>query len=223
MTRRFNLDENFDFKIIPNLNKKELNLLSNDIKNLIIDQCSKFGGHLSSNLGITNLTIALFRSFDFTKDKIIFDIGHNSYPYKILTGRPLTNLRQSDGIDGFQKINESKYDVYDAGHSSTSLSAALGKYNVIALVGDGGIANGLCFEALNNLVIANTKIIIILNDNEMSISPTTGGLSAILKGIRRNTSRRQKAKDINMLKKIIQASTILLTLLIKIPENKKLI
>ena len=79
MTRRFNLDENFDFKIIPNLNKKELNLLSNDIKNLIIDQCSKFGGHLSSNLGITNLTIALFRSFDFTKDKIIFDIGHNSY------------------------------------------------------------------------------------------------------------------------------------------------
>ena len=207
MTRRFNLDENFDFKIIPNLNKKELNLLSNDIKNLIIDQCSKFGGHLSSNLGITNLTIALFRSFDFTKDKIIFDIGHNSYPYKILTGRPLTNLRQSDGIDGFQKINESKYDVYDAGHSSTSLSAALGfakvrdleheKYNVIALVGDGGIANGLCFEALNNLVIANTKIIIILNDNEMSISPTTGGLSAILKGIRRNPLVKIIFKDAN--------------------------
>lgn len=207
MTRRFNLDENFDFKIIPSLNKKELNLLSNDIKNLIIDQCSKFGGHLSSNLGITNLTIALFRSFDFTKDKIIFDIGHNSYPYKILTGRPLTNLRQSDGIDGFQKINESKYDVYDAGHSSTSLSAALGfakvrdleheKYNVIALVGDGGIANGLCFEALNNLVIANTKIIIILNDNEMSISPTTGGLSAILKGIRRNPLVKIIFKDAN--------------------------
>lgn len=207
MTRRFDLDENFDFKIIPNLNKKELSELSSEIKSLIIDQCSKFGGHLSSNLGITNLTIALFRSFDFDKDKIIFDIGHNSYPYKILTGRPLTNLRQSNGVDGFQKINESKYDVYDAGHSSTSLSAALGfakvrdlkheNYNVIALVGDGGIANGLCFEALNNLVIANTKIIIIINDNEMSISPTNGGLSAILKGIRKNPLVKIIFKDAN--------------------------
>ena len=207
MTRRFDLDENFDFKIIPNLNKKELSELSSEIKSLIIDQCSKFGGHLSSNLGITNLTIALFRSFDFNKDKIIFDIGHNSYPYKILTGRPLTNLRQSNGVDGFQKINESKYDVYDAGHSSTSLSAALGfakvrdlkheNYNVVALVGDGGIANGLCFEALNNLVIANTKIIIIINDNEMSISPTNGGLSAILKGIRKNPLVKIIFKDAN--------------------------
>lgn len=207
MIKKFTLDENFDFSIIPTLKIPELNELSSEIKNLIIDQCSKFGGHLSSNLGITNLTIALFRSFDFNKDKIIFDIGHNSYPYKILTGRPLTNLRQSNGIDGFQKINESKYDVYDAGHSSTSLSAALGfakvrdlnhdDYNVIAFVGDGGLANGLCFEALNNLVIANTKIIIILNDNEMSISPTNGGLSAILKGIRKNPLVKIVFKDAN--------------------------
>ena len=205
MAKNLKLDENFDFHVIPFLSKNELNELSKNIKNLIIDQCSKFGGHLSSNLGITNLTIALFRSFDFDKDKIIFDIGHNSYPYKILTGRPLTNLRQSNGIDGFQKINESKYDVYDAGHSSTSLSAALGfakvrdlnheDYNVIAFVGDGGLANGLCFEALNNLVIADTKIIIIINDNEMSITPTTGGLSAILKGIRKNPFVKIVFKD----------------------------
>ena len=207
MAKKFILDEKFDFRIIPKLSISELNELSNEIKNIIIEQCSKFGGHLSSNLGITNLMIALFRSFDFDKDKIIFDIGHNSYPYKILTGRPLTNLRQSNGIDGFQKIKESKYDVYDAGHSSTSLSAALGfakvrdlnheNYNVIAFVGDGGLANGLCFEALNNLVIANTKIIIILNDNEMSISPTTGGLSAILKGIRKNPFVKIVFKDAN--------------------------
>lgn len=207
MEKKYKLDENFDFHIIPKLNKKELFELSEDIKNLIIDKCSEYGGHLSSNLGITNLTISLFRSFDFDKDKIIFDIGHNSYTYKILTGRPLTNLRQSDGIDGFQKINESKYDVYDAGHSSTSLSAALGfakvrdlkhaDYNVIAFIGDGGLGNGLCFEALNNLVIANTKIIIILNDNEMSISPTNGGLSAILKGIRKNPFVKIVFKDAN--------------------------
>lgn len=207
MAEKFVLDENFDFHIIPKLSNSELNELSKEIKQLIIDKCSEYGGHLSSNLGITNLTIALFKSFDFDKDKIIFDIGHNSYPYKILTGRPLTKLRQADGIDGFQKINESKYDVYDAGHSSTSLSAALGfakvrdlkkeNYNVIAFVGDGGVANGLCFEALNNLVTVNTKIIIILNDNEMSISPTTGGLSAILKGIRKNPVVKIVFKDAN--------------------------
>ena len=194
--RHFILDENFDYKIIKDLSNNELKDLSDDIKELIISRCSEFGGHLSSNLGITNLTISLFKCFDVEKDKIIFDIGHNSYAYKILTGRPLKNLRQKNGTDGFQRIKESKFDVYDAGHSSTSISAALGfaksrdllkeNYNVVCIVGDGSLENGLCLEALNNLVIANTKIIIILNDNEMSISPTTGGISAILKGIRKN-------------------------------------
>ncbi len=194
--RRFILDENFDFHEIKNMSIDELRQLSADIKELIIDRCSEFGGHLSSNLGIINLTIALFRAFDFDKDKIVFDIGHYTYPYKILTGRPLRNLRTENGCDGFQKRSESKYDFYDAGHSSTSISAAVGfakvrdlnheNYSCVAFVGDGGIANGLCFEALNNLIVDNTKIIVVLNDNEMSISPTIGGLSVILKGIRMN-------------------------------------
>ena len=124
--RHFILDENFDYKIIKDLSNNELKDLSDDIKELIISRCSEFGGHLSSNLGITNITISLFKCFDVEKDKIIFDIGHNSYAYKILTGRPLKNLRQKNGTDGFQRIKESKFDVYDAGHSSTSISAALG-------------------------------------------------------------------------------------------------
>ncbi len=205
--RRFKLDESFDFNIIKDLSQEELEALSEDVKNLIIDRCATYGGHLSSNLGIVRLTIALFRSFDFNKDKIVFDIGHYSYTYKILTGRPLRNLRQENGCDGFQKRSESKYDYYDAGHSSTSISAALGfakardlnkeDYNCIAFVGDGGIANGLCFEALNNLIVDNTKIIIVLNDNEMSISPTVGGLSIILKGITKNPFASIVFKDAN--------------------------
>lgn len=205
--RRFKLDENFDFNIIKDLSIDELNALSDDIRELIIDRCSTYGGHLSSNLGIIKLTVGLFRSFDFNKDKIIFDIGHYSYPYKILTGRPLTKLRQEDGCDGFQKRSESKYDIYDAGHSSTSISAAIGfakardlnheNHHCLAVVGDGAIANGLCFEALNNLIVDNTKIIVVLNDNEMSISPTIGGLSIILKGIKRNPFASIIFKDAN--------------------------
>lgn len=205
--RRFKLDENFDFNVIKDLSIDELNVLSDDIRELIIDRCSTYGGHLSSNLGIIKLTVGLFRSFDFNKDKIIFDIGHYSYPYKILTGRPLTKLRQEDGCDGFQKRSESKYDIYDAGHSSTSISAALGfakardlnheNHHCLAVVGDGAIANGLCFEALNNLIVDNTKIIVVLNDNEMSISPTIGGLSIILKGIKRNPFASIIFKDAN--------------------------
>lgn len=207
LKNKYSIDENFDFRCIKEMSNKELEALSDDVKKLIIERCAQFGGHLSSNLGITKLTISLFKCFDFEKDKIIFDIGHNSYAYKILTGRPLTNLRQKNGIDGFQKVDESKYDVYDGGHSSTSISAALGfakardlkkeDYYVISLIGDGSLANGLSLEALNNLVIANTKIIIILNDNEMSISPTTGGIAAILKGIRNNPFVHLLFKDAN--------------------------
>ncbi|MBP5694414.1 MAG: 1-deoxy-D-xylulose-5-phosphate synthase [Bacilli bacterium] len=206
-TKHFTLDESFDFNIIKNLTLDELNVLGNDVRELIIDRCSEFGGHLSSNLGIVNLTIALFRSFDLNKDKVIFDIGHYTYAYKILTGRPLRNLRLENGTDGFQRMSESKYDFYDAGHSSTSISACVGfakardfsreNYHCLAVVGDGGIANGLCFEALNNLIVDNTKIIIVLNDNEMSISPTVGGLTCILKGIKYNPFASYVFKDAN--------------------------
>lgn len=191
-SNKFNLNE-IDFSYLKSLSIDELFNVSKDIKNQIIKACSKFGGHLSSNLGTTNLTISLCRVFDFNKDKIIFDIGHSTYAYKILTGRPLVNLRESNGVAGFSRVKESKYDFYDGGHSSTSISAALGfakardlnkeKYDVIAVIGDGSIANGLPFEALNNLSTLNTKVIIILNDNEMSIAPTKGGLHKVLKNL----------------------------------------
>ena len=205
--KKYVFDENFNFTKIQALTDSELYELSDEIKDFIIDKCSIYGGHLSSNLGVINLTLSLFRNFDFNRDKIIFDIGHYTYTYKILTGRPLTKLRCSDGIDGFQRISESKYDFYDAGHSSTSLSAALGfakvrdlenkDYHVVAFVGDGAVGNGLCFEAINNLIFNKTKLIIVLNDNEMSIMPTTGGISAILKGIRKNPFVSVKFKDAN--------------------------
>lgn len=191
-SNKFNTKE-IDFNYIKSLSNDELFKVSKDIKNQIIKACSEFGGHLSSNLGTTNLTISLCRVFDFNKDKIIFDIGHSTYAYKILTGRKLDNLRESNGVAGFSRVKESQYDFYDGGHSSTSISAALGfakardlnkeKYDVIAVIGDGSIANGLPFEAINNLSTLNTKVIIVLNDNEMSIAPTQGGLHKILKGL----------------------------------------
>ena len=166
---------------------KELDLLSDDIRKYIIEITSKNGGHLSSNLGTVESTISLCRNFDFSKDKIIFDVGHQSYTYKILTGRTLETLRKKDGISGFQKLNESPYDHFEAGHSSTSISAATGMayardlngddYNVIAYIGDSSIQNGLAFEGLNALIQSKHKVIIILNDNEMSISKPVGGLS----------------------------------------------
>ena len=133
---------------------KDLELLSNDIRKYIIDSVSKTGGHLSSNLGVVELTIALHKVFDTPKDKIIFDVSHQCYTHKILTGRAteFDNLRQLDGLSGFQKREESIHDAYEAGHSSTSLSAALGmalardkqnkKNNVIAIIGDGSMGNG---------------------------------------------------------------------------------
>ncbi len=176
-------------EFLKTLSYKELYVLADDIRKEIIEKTSIYGGHLSSNLGVIELTIGLNRVFDFSKDKIIFDVGHQCYAYKILTGRNLNNLRQKDGISGFQKRSESPYDVYEAGHSSTSISAASGfaiardlnkeNYDVIAFIGDGSIENGLALEALNNLAGSNHKVIIVLNDNGMSISKHTGGLGKV--------------------------------------------
>ncbi|HPK67190.1 MAG TPA: 1-deoxy-D-xylulose-5-phosphate synthase [Bacilli bacterium] len=173
-------------EFLKELNYRSLDLLSEKIRREIIDKTSKYGGHLSSNLGVVEITIALHRMFNFKHDKLIFDVGHQSYTHKILTGRSLEYLRNRNGISGFQKICESYYDCFEAGHSSTSLSAAQGfalnrdargeKYDVVAVIGDGSIVNGLAFEALNNISHNNNKVIIILNDNEMSISRPTGGM-----------------------------------------------
>ncbi len=168
------------------LNYSSLDALSFKIRQEIIEKTAKYGGHLSSNLGVVEITIALHRMFNFKHDKLIFDVGHQSYTHKILTGRSLEYLRSRNGVSGFQKICESYYDCFEAGHSSTSLSAAQGfalnrdakgeNYDVVAVIGDGSIVNGLAFEALNNISHNNNKVIIILNDNEMSISRPTGGM-----------------------------------------------
>lgn len=172
---------------LKNLSYKELDVLAKDIRNELLRITSNYGGHLSSNLGVVELTIALNRSFDFSKDKLIFDVGHQCYTHKILTGRSLEHLRSKDGCSGFQKRSESPYDCYEAGHSSTSISAANGfaitrdlngdKYDIVAFVGDSSIVSGLAFEGLNNLARSNHKVIIVLNDNGMSISKPVGALA----------------------------------------------
>lgn len=198
-------------KFLKKLKIKDLEILSNDIRKYIIDSVSKTGGHLSSNLGVVDLTIAIHKVFDSPKDKIIFDVSHQCYTHKILTGRAneFKSLRQLNGLSGFQKREESEYDSYEAGHSSTSLSAALGmalardkqnkKENIIAIIGDGSMGNGLAYEALNHIGSTNTKLIIILNDNEMSISKNVGGLHNNLDKIRANykyNNAKDKTKNI---------------------------
>ncbi|MCQ2801007.1 MAG: 1-deoxy-D-xylulose-5-phosphate synthase, partial [Bacilli bacterium] len=172
---------------LKDLSYSELDVLAEDIRNKIISTVSEIGGHLSSNLGAVELTIALHRVFDLSKDKLIFDVGHQCYTHKILTGRDLTKLRQENGVSGFQKMSESKYDAYEAGHSSTSISAANGfaisrdlnkeNYEIVAFCGDAAIVSGLAFEGLNNLARSDHKVIIVLNDNGMAISKPVGGLS----------------------------------------------
>ena len=196
--------KNPDF--LKKMKKADLEILSDDIRQFILQHVSKTGGHLSSNLGIVDLTIAIHKVFNSPKDKIIFDIGHQAYTHKILTGRAkdFNKLRGYQGLSGFLKREESKHDVYEAGHSSTALSAALGfalardmnkeHHHVIAIIGDGSIANGLAYEAINHLGSASTKLIIILNDNEMSISQNVGALHNTLDKIRVNTGYK-KAKS----------------------------
>ena len=184
LIRRFDLSKPFNPSDIKGLNENELNQLAEDIRANIISSCAKNGGHLASSLGVVELTVALHHYFDLPKDKVIFDVGHQCYAHKILSGRSLDNLRKSNGVSGFQKRNESDYDPYEAGHSSTSIGAAMGiatardlnkeNYNVIAVVGDSSLANGVAYEALNNLGTFDHKIILIINDNNRSIGKSVG-------------------------------------------------
>ena len=189
-----------DPKFLKKYSIEELNTLCSEIREFVINNLSKTGGHVASNLGIVELTVALHYVFDSPKDKFIFDVGHQSYIHKILTGRAskFETLRQLGGISGYQKRNESPHDPFEAGHTSTSIAAALGfaytrdlnkqKNEVIAIIGDGALTGGLAFEALNNIETLKSKVIIILNDNTMSISENVGGLSKFLKKIRLSKS-----------------------------------
>ncbi len=181
---------------IKKLSQDELNILSVEVRDFIIESTSKTGGHLASSLGVVELTIALILTYDFPHDKVIWDVGHQSYAYKVLTDRreAFVDLRSYGGISGFPKRNESPYDSFDTGHSSTSISAGLGmcvardlnkeNYKIVTVIGDGALTGGMAFEALNNLSKLNSNYIIVLNDNEMSISKSEGGLSKALLGVR---------------------------------------
>ncbi len=190
------LDEIQSPKDIKNFSEDKMDLLCQEIREVLIHTVSQNGGHLASNLGIVELTLALHRVFDLPKDKIVFDVGHQCYVHKLITGRysRFSTLRTHGGISGFPKRDESEYDCFETGHASTSLSAALGlarardfkgeKYHVIALVGDGALTGGMCYEALNDAGNTKTPMIVILNDNEMSIAKNVGALSTYLTNLR---------------------------------------
>lgn len=190
---RIELNQINDPNIVKTLSYEQLKLLCEDIRHEIILKTSIYGGHLSSNLGVVELTVALHRVFVSPTDKIIFDVGHQCYTNKILTGRSLNHLNEKGYTNGFQNRSESSFDVYEAGHSSTSLSAAEGfaiardlkheNYDVVAVIGDASIVNGLAFEALNDIGSRKHKVIIVLNDNEMSISSPTGALGKMFRKI----------------------------------------
>ena len=181
---------------LKKLNKEEKIQLAEEIRKMLIDTVSNTGGHIASNLGVVELTIALHSIFDTPKDLIVWDVGHQTYVHKILTGRKekLNTLRKFNGLAGFPKISESEYDTFNTGHSSTSISAALGmarardikkeKYHVVAVIGDGALTGGMALEALNDAGNSNTNLIVILNDNEMSISKNVGGISHFLTRVR---------------------------------------
>jgi len=174
---------------LKTLSPRELDALGEEIRDLIVRTVSANGGHLASSLGVVELTLALLATFDPVRDKIVWDVGHQCYAYKILTDRRerFRTLRQLDGISGFPLRAESPYDAFGAGHASTSLSAALGfakardlrgeEHKVVAVIGDGALTGGMAWEAINNAGVANTDLLVILNDNEMSISRNVGALA----------------------------------------------
>lgn len=181
---------------IKKLTPEELELLKDEIRQFLVESISVTGGHLASNLGVVELTMALHLCFDLPKDKIVWDVGHQSYTHKILTGRKdgFSSLRQYGGMSGFPKTDESNCDCFNTGHSSTSISAGLGlatarqvtgeDYHVVSVIGDGALTGGMAYEALNNASSVKGNFIIVLNDNNMSISENVGGISQYLSGFR---------------------------------------
>ncbi len=200
---------------IKKLTEQELEQLSLEIREFLVKSISETGGHLASNLGVVELTMALHLSFDLPKDKIVWDVGHQSYTHKLLTGRKegFSTLRQFGGMSGFPKTNESETDCFNTGHSSTSISAGMGlaaareitgdEYHVVSVIGDGALTGGMAFEALNNASRLESNFIIVLNDNNMSISENVGGMSRYLSNFRTADAYRDlKSGVMNSLNKI---------------------
>src|SRR4029077_4411583 len=170
------------------LSREELKTLADEIRARLIDVCSRTGGHIGAGLGVVELTVALHAAFDTPRDQLVWDVGHQGYPHKLLTGRNerLETLRLENGLSGFLKRTESEYDVFGAGHAATAISAALGvaagrdlrheNFKVVAVVGDGALTCGLAYEGLNNAGHSGRDVIVVLNDNEMSIAPNVGAI-----------------------------------------------
>ncbi|MBT1279833.1 1-deoxy-D-xylulose-5-phosphate synthase [Thermoanaerobacter sp. CM-CNRG TB177] len=206
------IDSPYDLK---KLDKKDFLLLCREIRQFLIEKVSKTGGHLASNLGIVELTIALHYVFDSPVDKIIWDVGHQCYVHKMLTGRKdqFDTLRKFNGLSGFTKRAESVHDVFGAGHSSTSISAALGiakardlkgeKYSVVAVIGDGALTGGMALEALNDAGRSETNLIVVLNHNEMSISENVGSLSLYLSKLRTDPTYNKLKQEVDNLLNIV--------------------
>ncbi len=198
---------------LKGMNLEELDLLALEIRDFLIEEVSKTGGHIASNLGVVEIAIALHKFFDSPKDKIIWDVGHQSYVHKILTGRAgeFESLRQLDGISGFPKITESPHDVFDTGHSSNSISLAAGlaaardlrgeDNSVVAVIGDGALTGGMAYEALNNAGASKSNIIVVLNDNGMSISKNSGSISQHLSKLRTSKGYREFKNSVKTLLK----------------------
>lgn len=200
---------------IKNINPKDYAALAREIRRFLVRKISRTGGHLASNLGVVELTMAIHLCCDLPEDKIVWDVGHQSYTHKVLTGRKkgFDHLRQHGGMSGFPKRAESDCDVMDTGHSSTSISAALGlakardiqgeKHKIFAVIGDGALSGGMAYEALNNAARLKSNLIIVLNDNQMSISKNVGGMSKYLAKIRTNTNYTGLKEDVeNALQKM---------------------
>ncbi len=215
---------------IKKLNISEQKKLAEEIRKYILEVVSENGGHLASNLGVVELTIALHTVFDLPKDKIVWDVGHQTYVHKIITGRreELKNIRKLNGIAGFPKTNESETDCFNTGHSSTSISAALGmarardikkeNNHVLAVIGDGALTGGMALEALNDAGCSKAKLTVILNDNEMSISKNIGGVNMLLSKLR---TRRAYTKSNVSGKKIISKIPIIGKPIVKIVQRMK--
>ena len=194
---------------IKRMNYDELEKLASSYRRVLVDVVTKNGGHLASNLGVVELTLAIHRIFNSPVDKIIWDVGHQAYVHKLITGRVdmFQTLRKTNGLSGFPKRNESEHDVFNTGHSSTSLSAALGMaisrdlkgedYDVIAVVGDGALTGGMALEALNDIGVRKTRLLILLNDNEMSISKNVGAMSLRLSKLRTGKRYIKLKRDIS--------------------------
>ena len=219
---------------VKKLTIKEKIELAEELREKTISAVSKTGGHLASNLGVVELTIALHSCFNMPEDKIVWDVGHQTYIHKMLTGRKdkFDTLRQMDGIAGFPRTSESEYDSFDTGHSSTSISVALGmarardvlgkKHKVVAVIGDGAMTGGMALEALNDAGISKTNLIVILNDNEMSISKNTGGLSMFLAKLRTKKAYiNSNVSAKNFIRKIPVIGEKIVTLTVKVKNSIK--